>query len=142
LYTEQAEIPLHLSTDTLFAADMLFLDKLKTLAVAVITTLGIGTFREVKPPAQDDESDEGIRDESDEALSIYEVVRTGWLTRVRRLEEFGAKMLAQRLEDYIDEEEFAQLVRESASRIQSRQETDSIELVDECVSLLSVLRFD
>jgi len=35
------------------------------------------------------------------------------------------------LEDYIDEPEFEELIQESASRIQKRQETDTIELLDE-----------
>lgn len=34
-------------------------------------------------------------------------------------------------EFYIDEEDFADLVRESANRIKERQATDTIELVDE-----------
>jgi len=44
--------------------------------------------------------------------------------------------LAYRLEDYIDEEDFEELIKESASRIEKRQETDSIELLDEYVKLI------
>ena len=41
------------------------------------------------------------------------------------------RYFAYRLESFIDEEEFADLVRESANRIKGRQETDTIELLDE-----------
>ena len=67
------------------------------------------------------------------------------MTRVPRLEEFGARYLASRLEYYIEEEEFSDLIRESASRIQKRQETDSIELLDDVRYYLSErfrLRFE
>lgn len=50
---------------------------------------------------------------------------------MRRLEEFGARYIAERLEHYLQEEEFAELVAESAHRIKERQETDTIELVDD-----------
>jgi len=66
-----------------------------------------------------------------EPINVYDVIRAGWMTRVQRLEEFSARYLAYRLEDYIDEEEFEELIKESASRIEKRQETDSIELLDE-----------
>jgi hypothetical protein len=73
------------------------------------------------------------------------VVRAGWDTRVHRLEEFGARYIAYRLERYIDEPEFKELVKESASRIQSRQETDTVELIDDIRWYLSErfrLRFE
>ena len=76
---------------------------------------------------------ENPRGETDieDVLDIYDVVRAGWDTRVHRLEEFGARYMALRLERFIDEPEFAQLVKESAERIQGRQETDTVELIDE-----------
>ena len=67
----------------------------------------------------------------EEPINVYDVIRAGWLTRVQRLEEFAARYIAYRLENYIDEDEFEELIKESASRIQKRQETDSIELLDE-----------
>lgn len=62
------------------------------------------------------------------------VIRAAWDLKVQRLEEFSARYLAFRLEEYIDEAEFEELIRESASRIRNRQETDTIELLDEWVS--------
>ncbi|OOF93474.1 hypothetical protein ASPCADRAFT_53322 [Aspergillus carbonarius ITEM 5010] len=121
LYTERADFPLDIAVDVLFASDMLFIEKLKTKAAIVISTLG-----------KDD-------------LDIYAIIRAAWLTRVQRLEEFAARYLAYRLEAHIDSSEFAELIQESASRIQSRQETDSIELLDDIRFYLGErfrLRFD
>ncbi|EQK99969.1 ankyrin repeat and BTB/POZ domain-containing protein 1 [Ophiocordyceps sinensis CO18] len=68
-----------------------------------------------------------------------------WDLRVRRLEEFAARYLAGRLEDYIDDPDFHDLIRQSAARIRRREETDSIELLDDIRYYLSErfrLRFE
>lgn len=80
-----------------------------------------------------------------EPINVYDVIRAAWDLRVQRLEEFAARYLAGRLEDYIDEDEFAELIRESAARIRERQETDTIELLDDIRYYLSErfrLRFE
>jgi len=126
LYTEKTDFPLEVAIDVLFAADLLLIEKLKLKAAVVISTLGNGSVSQI--PARLDASD---AHEQEEELDIYDVVRAGWLTRVPRLEEFGARCFAYRLESYIDEEDFADLVKESAQRIKGRQATDTIELLDE-----------
>lgn len=125
LYTEKADFSLEVAVEVLFAADLLFIEKLKQRAAMIISTLGNGATSVVES--------ENPRGETsiDDAVDIYDVVRAGWDTRVHRLEEFGARFIAYRLERFIDEEEFAELVRESAARIQGRQETDTVELIDE-----------
>jgi ankyrin repeat and BTB/POZ domain-containing protein 1 len=138
LYTEKADIPLDMAVDVLFAADLLFLEKLKMRAAVVISTLGNGTAATTLPDAADDSSDE-------ESIDIYEILHAAWLTRVQRLEEFAARYIAYRLEAYIDEPDFANIVKESAGRISARQETDSIELLDDIRWYLSErfrLRFE
>lgn len=120
LYTEAADIPLEAAIDVVFAADMLLIEKLKQRAAIIISTLGNGS-------ADGTEADQS----GDSGIDIYEVVRAGWDTRVQRLEDFGARYLAQRLERFIDEPGFLELVKESASRIQDRQAVDSVELIDE-----------
>jgi ankyrin repeat and BTB/POZ domain-containing protein 1 len=140
LYTEKADFSLDIAVDILFAADMLFLEKLKIRAAVIISTLGNGAINVSK--AHTNGTSEMIKgsgdlDEEDDALDIYDVIRAGWLTRVPRLEEFGAKYIADRLEDYIDEEAFQELIKESANRIQARQETDTIELLDDIRFYLS-----
>ena len=127
IYTEKADIPLDLAVDVLFAADLLFVERLKVKAAVVISTLGNGNMDQV--PSQPGNDKSSLQDA--EPIDIYDVLRAGWLTRAPRLEEFSARYFAYRLENYIEEEDFADLIRESAARIKGRQETDSIELVDE-----------
>lgn len=141
LYTEKTDFPLDIAIDVLFAADLLLIEKLKLKAAVVISTLGNGSMSQIskRPDAAETSPPE------QEDLDIYDVVRAGWLTRVPRLEEFGARHFAYRLESYINEEDFADLVRESANRIKARQETDTIELVDDIRYYLSErfrLRFE
>lgn len=141
LYTEKTEIPLDIAIDVLFAADLFFIEKLKLKAAVVISTLGNGSMSQI--PTRSDAAETSSPEQGE--LDIYDVVRAGWLTRVPRLEEFGARYFAYRLEAYVDEEDFADLVRESANRIQGRQETDTIELLDDIRYYLSErfrLRFE
>ena len=138
LYTERAEFPLYVAVDVLFAADMLFIEKLKTKAAVVISTLGSGSMSQAEAAKTTQES-------AEDDIDIYAIIRAAWMTRVQRLEEFAARYLAYRLEAYIDSPEFAELIQESASRIQKRQETDSIELLDDIRFYLNErfrLRFD
>ncbi|KAM0700213.1 hypothetical protein Q7P35_011933 [Cladosporium inversicolor] len=159
LYTETTSFPLSIALDVLHAADMLFIEKLKQRAALLISTLGNGGAGSIT------EVDDNLRGNTntskpggaattspftssahDQPLEwIYEVVRSGWDCRVHRLEEFGARYMAYRLESYIDDEEFKELVRESAARIKSRQETDTVEIVDDIRYYLSErfrLRFE
>lgn len=124
LYTEKADFPLEIAVDVLFAADMLFIEKLKTKAAVVISTLGSAGMSQAEAAKT-----RGTTDEDD--IDIYSIVRAAWLTRVQRLEEFAARYLAYRLEAHIDTPEFAELIQESAARIKARQETDSIEMLDD-----------
>lgn len=138
LYTERADFPLEIAVDVLFAADMLFIEKLKTKAAVVISTLGSAGMSQTEAAKT-----RGTAHEDD--IDIYSIVRAAWLTRVQRLEEFAARYLAYRLEAHIDSPEFAELIQESASRIKARQETDSIEMLDDIRFYLGErfrLRFD
>lgn len=137
LYTEKADFPLDIAVDVLFAADMLFIEKLKTKAAVVISTLGSGNISQGEAAK--------TRGKADDDLDIYSIIRAAWLTRVQRLEEFAARYLAYRLEAHVDTPEFAEVIQESASRIKERQETDSIELLDDIRFYLGErfrLRFD
>lgn len=168
LYTEKTDFGLDIAVDVLFAADMLFLEKVKAKAALVISSLGNGTAiampnaispemvdatatnLNTKPNANDatqpsSEHPQQQPVEEDSELDIYEILRAAWLTRVQRLEEFAARYMAYRLEKFIDTTEFADLVRESAERITRREETDSIELLDDIRYYLSErfrLRFE
>lgn len=139
MYTERADFGLDVAIDVLFAADQLFIEKLKQRAAIIISALGNGSTSAVEADNPRGETD------ADEAVDIYEVIRAGWDTRVQRLEEFAARYIAYRLENYIDKPEFAELVQESANRVKARQETDTVELVDDIRYYLSErfrLRFE
>lgn len=127
IYMEKTEMRIEVALDVLFTADMLFMDKLKNKAAQVISTLGMGNKRAERLHAE-----VGEEQEVDvEAINVYDVLRAGWFLKIQRLEEFSARYLAYRLEDYVDEQDFVELIRDSASRILQRQETDTIELLDE-----------
>ena len=128
IYTETANIPLSLALDVLYAADMLFIEKLKTKAAIIISTIGNGSTNLIDRTHVEEEGVEV------EPVNVYDVIRASWDLKVQRLEAFSARYLAYRLEDYIDEVEFQELIKESAGRIEGRQETDSIELLDELVA--------
>jgi len=136
LYTEKADCPLEFALDLLYTSDMLLLDKLKTKAAVTISTLGSGTNN-----ALVDRTHSGVAGAQGEVevepINVYDVIHAAWDLNVQRLEEFAARYLASRLEDYIDEEEFADLIQESASRLKERQETDTIELLDDIRYYLS-----
>lgn len=168
LYTERTDFGLDVAVDVLFAADMLFLEKVKAKAAVVISTLSNGTATGMSNNANPTNAknsstspqDSQIINASPEAetstqppepnkeedlIDIALILRAAWLTRVQRLEEFAARYIAYRLESYIDDDEFAELVQESAARIEKRQETDSIELLDDIRYYLSErfrLRFE
>ena len=156
LYTEESNMPADLAVDVLFAADMLFIEKLKTKAAVVISAAGSGKITQseatklrnkpkTKAGAEKEKENGKDEDNDDDDLDIYAIMRAAWLTRVQRLEEFAARYLAYQLEAHIDLPEFAELIQDSAARIQARQETDSIELVDDIRFYLGErfrLRFD
>ncbi|KAK3956288.1 hypothetical protein QBC32DRAFT_394804 [Pseudoneurospora amorphoporcata] len=151
LYTENSDCALELALDLLYEADMLLLDKLKTKAAVAISTLGSGTSNALvdrthggaaeelqsPPPATSTSTHSNGLTEVDEQpvevepINVYDVIHAAWDLKVQRLEDFAARYLASRLEDYIDEEEFAELIQESASRLERREETDTIELLDD-----------
>ncbi|ETR98568.1 hypothetical protein M419DRAFT_114768 [Trichoderma reesei RUT C-30] len=161
LYTENASCPLEYALDLLYAADMLFLDSLKNKAAIAISTLGSGTANvlvdrthnnnnnNTDTPNNNNNKDHPVSEPEQvvevEPINIYDVIHAAWDLRVQRLEEFAARYLAHRLEDYIDEPDFHELIRESADRIHKREETDTIELLDDIRYYLSErfrLRFE
>ena len=158
LYTDKAGLPLPLAVDVLYAADMLLIERLKTKAALIISTLGSGGA--AKPDASRPEPSSAALDAleepaengagspsdgGDEPVDPFAVLRAAWQLRVPRLEESAARFFALRLEHYIDRADFKELVAESAARIRTRQATDSIELVDDIRYYLSErfrLRFE
>ncbi|KAK4453376.1 hypothetical protein QBC34DRAFT_482704 [Podospora aff. communis PSN243] len=140
LYTEKSDCPLDLALDLLYISDMLFLDKLKTRAAVSISTLGSGNNNALVDRTHHHHlagKEVAPSEVEVEPINVYDVIRAAWDLKVQRLEEFAARYLASRLEDYIDEEEFAELIQESALRLKDRHETDTIELLDDIRYYLS-----
>lgn len=149
LYTEKSDCPLEYALELLYAADMLLIDKLKTKAAVAISTLGSGATNALADRTHQHQIESNGKAELHEVevepINVYDVIHAAWDLKVQRLEEFAARYLANRLEDYIDEQEFADLIQESASRIKDRHETDTIELLDDIRYFLSErfrLRFE
>ncbi|ABN67272.2 conserved membrane protein with BTB/POZ domain [Scheffersomyces stipitis CBS 6054] len=117
-------IPLLLAVDLLFASDELFLDRLKTICSVRIASsfdkFTPGDFDSLKPLV---------------GYDAYDLVRVSWEARSDKLEQHVTKMIAYNLENIfkndVQKELLATLVNESASRIQERQDTDTIELIDD-----------
>ncbi|KAI8884319.1 hypothetical protein K501DRAFT_182571 [Backusella circina FSU 941] len=113
LYTDRCTIPTQEAFDVMLAADMLLLDKLKSIAAIALTS-------QPKP-----------------VMDIYDMIRTAVQLNVDRLEQYCIKYFAEHLEDYIQEEAFLELIKESAESIKMRQETDSIPFLDDLRYFLS-----
>lgn len=145
LYTEKSDCPLELALDLLYTSDMLLLDKLKAKAALAISTLGSGNTTALVDRTHNSGGGVEPKDAEMEPINVYDVIHAAWDLKVQRLEDFAARYLAYRLEDYIDEPEFSDLIQESASKLKARQETDTIELLDDIRYYLSErfrLRFE
>ncbi|KAK7486757.1 hypothetical protein BaRGS_00022041 [Batillaria attramentaria] len=63
--------------------------------------------------------------------NVVWLVRTARLFSLPRLEAHCAEYIAANIAEVVDREEFADLVREDAEQVKEREETDSIDIVDE-----------
>lgn len=110
IYFDHTDIPLRYAVEVLRAADLLLNERLKTMAAITITKSENAT---------------------PEGYDIYDILRTAWECRVERLEHHVAKIMADGLDKFLDDPKFNDVVKESSERIQGRQETDTIELIDD-----------
>lgn len=117
MYAETADFGLTVAVDMLYVADQLMIDKLKTRAALIISSTAV-------------DPDPTVSDTTD-IPDLYDILNAAWQTRTPRLEDFAASRLAARLEHHIDRPAFADAVAASAGRIQARQATDTIELLDD-----------
>ncbi|CCG25155.1 hypothetical protein CORT_0H00370 [Candida orthopsilosis Co 90-125] len=124
------EIPLENVVELLYAADELFLERLKTMsAVRLSSQYPKFTYQEFQSLEQEVKYD------------AYDLIRAAWSTRCDKLEQHVTKMIACNLQDIVEREEesakLLALIAESAARIRERQDTDTIELVDDIRYYLS-----
>ncbi|KAI4204949.1 MAG: hypothetical protein LQ350_000801 [Teloschistes chrysophthalmus] len=157
LYTEKTDFGLDLAIDVLFAADLLLIERLKQKTAVLIAALGNGSMKSAEatthpshpsqpqPQPQNQTEPETQPEHQEDIIDIYPTIHAAWSLRIPRLETFAARYLAYRLESHIHTPRFAELIRESADRLRGRQETDSIELLDDVRYYLSErfrLRFE
>lgn len=111
LYTDRVDVPIACAMEVLYAADLLLIDRLKSLASITITNCTV--------------------DQLPSNMTIFDILRASWTLRNDRLERYVAKIIADNFDIYISQPEFRKIVMESANRIEARQETDTIELIDD-----------
>lgn len=117
-------LPLKLTIDVLFCADELFLERLKTLCAVNITsqfkTFTWNEYNLLLPRI---------------GYNCYDIIRVSWQTRSDKLEQHMTKFIAYNLaliyRDPDESKKLRDLIEESASRIEQRQDTDTIELIDD-----------
>lgn len=109
LYYDNPEIPWQYAIDVLLIADHLLEDRMKSMAAVVIT-------------------------QNKELLvhySIFDILDVAWETRMERLEHHVAKLIAFNIKDYAEDPRLKEAFMRSSQRISVREETDTIELVDD-----------
>lgn len=109
LYYDSSDIPWNFAIDVLITADVLLEDRLKSMAAVVIT-----------------QSKELLQ-----SHSIFDILYVAWQTRMERLEHYAAKVVALNIRDYMDSPQLREAIALSSERISVREETDSIEFVDD-----------
>ncbi|SCV05980.1 LANO_0H19416g1_1 [Lachancea nothofagi CBS 11611] len=109
LYFDETEVPWKLAFDVLATADALLIERLKTMAAVAITQEP--TFFDL--------------------YSVFDVLTVAWQFRVRRLELYAAKVIANNIDRYAHQSEFREAILQSCSRLKDREETDTIELIDD-----------
>lgn len=121
LYTCSAEIALNVAADIIFIAEEIFLDKLKALAsAAIVNQLNTMTFEEIQS------CDLVFK------YSIYDLIRVSWVTKCDKLEQAITQVIALKLDDFVmQKNELKKIIIESSKRIDNREETDTIEFVDD-----------
>lgn len=109
LYYDESDICWEYAMDVVMISDFTLIDRLKSIAATVIV-------------------------QSEELLarfSIFDILNFAWLTRLERLEQYAAKYVANKLRFIYKRKEFKESIIKSSQRITDRQETDTIEFVDD-----------
>ncbi|KAK0052425.1 ankyrin repeat and BTB/POZ domain-containing protein 1 [Biomphalaria pfeifferi] len=106
IYSDSADLNPEIVSDVLVAADMYLLPGLKGLC-------GTSLMEYV------------------DSSNVVNMIRTSRLFNLSRLESHCAEFIANNLPEVIHQEEFRQLVVEDASNVKEREETDTIDVVDE-----------
>ncbi|XP_077890018.1 ankyrin repeat and BTB/POZ domain-containing protein 1 isoform X2 [Ictidomys tridecemlineatus] len=106
VYSDRTELPPEAAYDVLSVADMYLLPGLKRLCGRSLAQLL----------------------DEDSVVGVWRVAK---LFRLARLEDQCTEFMAKVIEKLVEREDFVEAVREEAAAVASRQETDSIPLVDD-----------
>lgn len=128
LYSDDVQLPLGLVIEVMFAADELFLERLKTMGAVRITTRFSNLTHDDLTLLVDEVG-----------YDAYDLIKVAWQVRSERLEQHVTKLLAYNLREIFTTEnaKLRLLISDSAQRIRERQVTDTIELVDDMRYFLS-----
>lgn len=118
LYYDQQSMPVEVAIEMLSLGDYLQFPKLKSLASFTI----INSEKLCHLPEHAYLL---------EIEALYNILKAAWEFDEERLKQYAARMFASNLTKYIDSPLFGDLVVESAAEIKNREETDTIELIDE-----------
>lgn len=123
-------IPIDKAVDLLFTADELLLDRLKhTCALSISSKYRDLTYANLKLL------------QKHAGYNAYDLIRVAWQSRCDKLEQYITKFIAYVLKDIMNDPNerilLSDLVYESAHKIQERQDTDTIELIDDIRYYLS-----
>ncbi|CCK71159.1 uncharacterized protein KNAG_0G01010 [Huiozyma naganishii CBS 8797] len=109
LYFDEANIPWQYAMEVIKLGDFILADRLKSMAATVVT-----------------QSPKVL-----ERYTIFQILYFAWETRLERLEHFAAKQVAGEIRALKRSKSFREAIVKSAQRISSREETDTIEFVDD-----------
>lgn len=121
-YDETLNVPVDAAVELLYVSEALCVDRLKSVCAIAITSVD-KTFSK-------SHLDKVTRETG---LSVFELMEAAWETRCERVEQHASRLIAHNLEYLFEKERgsFLGLIDKSAQRIKERQETDTIELVDD-----------
>lgn len=109
LYHDSSEIPWQYAIEVLLMADFLLEERMKSMAAVAMT-----------------QSKDFL-----EKHSIFDILYVAWETKMERLEQFAAKIIAFDLKNYSRDNELRSAIIKSSQMISVREETDTIELIDD-----------
>ncbi|KAF3987600.1 hypothetical protein FT663_03739 [Candidozyma haemuli var. vulneris] len=123
-YNDSIVIDPEIAVETLLASDELNIDRLKSISTVSLTNFV-----------------DGLKFETLKALpskvgyDVFELIELAWRLQTDRLEQHMTKLIAHNIEAVCEDKELREklldLIRASAHRIEERQATDTIEVVDD-----------
>lgn len=123
-YNDSVVVEPEIAVEVLLASDELNIERLKSISVLSLTNF-VGSFALEKIGELP----------SKVGYDVFELIEISWRLQAERLEQHMTKLIAHNIEAVFEDKKLRskllQLIKASAHRIQERQSTDTIELVDD-----------